>query len=98
MEAKERGSSRAIHTGLALAVTVGIGYAPCALAFRIWPEGAMSFMNSLFHGLDFSKLRGGAALFDFGTFFFALAVSMVWAFLLGTLFGWIVDRLHPALK
>jgi hypothetical protein len=48
------------------------------------------------HGLDFRKLQGGPALFDFGSFFFALFVAVGWAFVFGALFGWIVDRLRPA--
>jgi len=96
MEATRAGIGRAISSGVALAITVGIGYTACALAFRAAPDAAMTFMNALFHGLDFRKLQGGPALFDFGSFFFALFVAVVWAFLFGTVFGWIVDRLRPA--
>ena len=96
MEATRAGGGRAISTGVALAITVGIGYAACAFAFQAAPDAAMAFMNALFHGLDFRKLQGGPALFDFGWFFFALFVAVGWAFLFGTVFGWIVDRLRPA--
>ena len=96
MEANALRTGRAIPTGMALAVTVGIGYTACALAFRLWPEAAVTFMNSLFHGLDFRKLQAGPAPFDFGSFFFALAGIVIWAFAVGALFGWIVDRLRPA--
>lgn len=85
--------NKGISTGLALAATAGVGYAACALVFRLWPEAAAAFMNSLFHGLDFRKLQAGPALFDFGTFFFALAVLVVWAFALGFVCGWIAERL-----
>lgn len=96
MDANGLRTGRAIPTGMALAVTVGIGYMACALAFRLWPEAAVTFMNSLFHGLDFRKLQAGPAPFDFGGFFFALAGILIWAFLMGALFGGIVDRLRPA--
>ena len=82
-----------LRTGTALAVTVVVGYALCTLVFWIWPEAAMHFMNGLFHGLDFRKLQGGAALFDFGSFVSALAVMAAWAFGLGSLFGWLFSRL-----
>lgn len=85
----------AIRTGTALAVTVAIGYALCALAFWIWPETAANFLNALFHGLDFRKLQSGPALFSFGSFFYALLVMAAWAFGLGALFGWIFGRLRP---
>jgi len=83
-------------TGVALAITVGIGYAACALAFRAAPDAAMTFMNALFHGLDFRRLQSGPAPFDFSSFSFALFVAVAWAFVFGAVFGWIVDRLRPA--
>jgi YHS domain-containing protein len=79
-----------LRTGIALALTVGVGYAACALVFWLFPEAAAGFMTSLFHGLDFHKLQSGAALFSFGGFVYALAVIMVWAFCLGTFFGWLL--------
>lgn len=94
MNTNQSRNSYALSTGLALAVTVGIGYTACALAFRLWPEAAIGFMNALFHGLDFRRLQAGAAPFEFGGFLLALAVAVAWAFALGAVFGWIIDRLH----
>lgn len=85
----------AMATGVALAITVGIGYTACALAFGAWPDAAMEFMNALFHGLDFRKLARAPAPFEFGAFFFALFVAVVWAFALGALFGWLMGRMRP---
>lgn len=96
MEECRKDIRRAISTGVALAITVGIGYAACAFAFRAAPDEAMRFMNALFHGLDFRKLQSGLAPFDFSSFSFALFVAVAWAFVLGTMFGWIVERLRPA--
>jgi small-conductance mechanosensitive channel len=81
-----------ILTGTALAVTVAVGYTACAIAFWAWPDAAATFMNALFHGLDFRKLQSGPALFSFGSFLFALAVAVVWAFVLGTVYGWCLRR------
>lgn len=97
MEANASRTGRAIPTGMALAATVGIGYTACALAFGLWPEAAATFMNALFHGLDFRKLQAVPAPFDFGGFFFALAGIVIWAFLMGALFGGIVDRLRGSM-
>jgi len=85
-----------LRTGTAFAATVAVAYALCTLVFWIWPEAAMHFMNALFHGLDFRKLQGGAALFDFGSFLSALVVMAAWAFGLGSLFGWLASRLGSA--
>ena len=85
--------NHAFRTGTALAATVATGYALCALAFRIWPQAALQFMNGLFHGLDFGVLQRGATPFDFGSFLGVLVVMTLWAFGLGALFGWIFARL-----
>ena len=95
MDRNTAGLGGAMATGVALAITVGIGYTACARAFRAWPGASMEFMNALFHGLDFSKLASGPAPFDFSAFFFALFVAVVWAFALGALFGWLIDRFRP---
>ncbi len=86
----------AVRTGIALAVTVGVGYAACSLVFWLWPEASAHFMNALFHGLDFRKLQSGAELFHYDAFLYALIVMVVWAFALGTLFGWLATRLRSA--
>jgi large-conductance mechanosensitive channel len=96
MDKNVAGLGGAIPIGVALAITVGIGYAACALAFRAAPDAAMTFMNALFHGLDFRRLQSGPAPFDFSSFSLALFVAVVWAFVFGTVFGWIVDRMRPA--
>lgn len=84
--------NNALRTATAFAVTVAVGYTLCTLVFWSWPEAAASFMNALFHGLDFRKLQSGPALFSFGSFFYALVVMAAWAFGLGALFGWISRR------
>jgi small-conductance mechanosensitive channel len=81
-----------IRTGAAFALTVAVGYAACALVFWIWPDSAANFMNALFHGLDFRKLQSGPTLFSFGTFLYALVILAVWAFVLGTIFSWLLGR------
>ena len=53
-------------------------------------------MNTLFHGLDFRKLQSGAALFNFGSFVYALVGIALWAFGLGALFGWLAGRIGRA--
>ena len=82
--------------GIAFAMTVAIAYALCTVVFWVWPQAAATFMNGLFHGLDFTKLQSGPALFDFGSFIFALIGITAWAFAGGTLFGWLSARLADA--
>ena len=85
-------NARTLRIGAAFAVTVGIGYAACALVFWLFPGAASTFMNALFHGLDFRRLQVGAAAFSFAAFAYALGVLVAWAFALGTLFAWIQRR------
>ena len=73
--------------GSALAATVAIAYTLCAFVFWWWPDAAVTFLNALFHGLDFSKLQGGPVSFSVGAFSYALFVVAVWAFVVGAIFG-----------
>lgn len=80
--------SIALRTGIALAVTVAVLYLLCTLAWLAAPGPFLGFMNSLFHGMDFTLLvqAGG---FAWTGFFEALLVMSLWAFLAGTFFGWL---------
>ena len=82
-----------VKSGAAFAATVALGYAACTLVFWLWPQAAAGFMNSLFHGLDFRKLQSGPALFNFGSFVYALVGITLWAFGLGAVFGWLSGRI-----
>ena len=82
-----------LRTGGAFAVTVALGYTACALAFWAFPRAAASFMNALFHGLDFARLQTEPGGFNLGGFAGVLAVVTVWAFFLGAIFSFIHERL-----
>ena len=45
-----------LRTGFALAITVGVFYALCALVWALAPGPFLGFMNNLFHGMDFSSI------------------------------------------
>ena len=83
---------QALRTGIALAATVALFYALCTLVWLAAPGPFMSFMNSLFHGLDFTPMLKPAA-FSLASSSAALVVMAVWAFLAGTFFGWLRQRL-----
>lgn len=81
-----------LRTGLALAATVGLFYALCTLVWVLAPGPFLEFMNSLFHGMDFSGMvqpRG----FSTARFVAALVVLSGWAFLAGSFFGWLAALL-----
>ncbi|HSD41317.1 MAG TPA: DUF5676 family membrane protein [Burkholderiales bacterium] len=75
------------RTGTALAVTVVIGYAICAVIFVAFPDASANFMNSLFHGLDFRKLQPAAGRFSLAGFGVAAVVMAGWAFVVGAIFA-----------
>lgn len=79
------------QTGNALAVTVAAFYVLCALIWIAAPRPSLSFMNSLFHGLDFtSMVRPGP--FDWGGFVVVLLLLAAGAWLIGAFFAWIFNR------
>jgi len=82
----------ALSTGIALAVSVAAFYALCTLVWLAAPGPFLGFMNSLFHGMDFTP-RMTSAPFAWGGFVEALLVMSVWAFLAGAFFGWLRLRL-----
>lgn len=78
--------------GFALAVTVGVFYALCTLVWIVAPGPFLGFLNSLFHGIDFSGLVQPRP-FAWPGFFTALFVLCAWALFAGALFAWLNSRL-----
>lgn len=68
------------------ALTVVISYAVCTLAWMAFTDQSVTFLNALFHGLDFRKLYVGGG-FSVGDWLYATSVLTVWAFLTGALFA-----------
>lgn len=85
-------ASVALRTGIAFAATVALFYALCTLVWLAAPGAFMRFMNDLFHGLDFTPLATQAA-FSWGGFLTAAVVLATWAFLAGSFFGWLRQRI-----
>jgi hypothetical protein len=81
-----------LRTGIALAVTVGLFYALCALAWALAPGPFLGFMNNLFHGMDFSGMVRPRP-FAWQGFLAALLVLSTWALLAGVFFAWLLNRL-----
>ena len=75
------------RTGTALAVTVVLAYALCAAIFALLPDASVTFMNALFHGLDFRKLQPAAGGFSLAGFGAVAAVMAAWAFVVGAIYA-----------
>ena len=80
------------RAGIALAVTVGLFYALCALFWTLAPGPFLSFMNSLFHGMSFNSMVQPRP-FGWLGFLTALFVLSIWAFFAGTFFAWLLNRM-----
>lgn len=80
------------RTGITLAITVGLFYALCTLVWVLAPGPFLSFMNSLFHGMDFTSMVQPDA-FDWPGFVTALLVLSAWSLLAGSFFAWLFNRL-----
>ena len=83
-----------LRTGIALAATVAVFYALCTLVWLAAQGPFLGFMNSLFHGMDFTALMTSES-FSMSGFVEALLVMTIWAFLAGTFYGWLRQRLGP---
>lgn len=75
-----------LQTGLTLSITVSVFYSACTVVEVLWPVQFMSFMNALFHGLDFRLLQTTAA-FSWPNFLYALCIMALWAFAAGSFFA-----------
>ncbi|MDO8777198.1 MAG: DUF5676 family membrane protein [Burkholderiaceae bacterium] len=81
-----------LRTGIALAITTGVFYALCALVWALAPGPFLSFMNNLFHGMDFTSMVQPRP-FAWSGFLAALLVLSTWALLAGAFFAWLLNRL-----
>jgi hypothetical protein len=77
---------------MALALTVGLFYCLCTVAWALAPGPFLAFMNNLFHGMDFGTLVKPGP-FSWGGFAAALLVLSGWALAAGTFFAWLHRRL-----
>ena len=85
-------TARPFSTGIALAVTAGVFYALCTLAWLLAPGPFLGFMNSLFHGMDFSAMVQTRP-FEWSGFLVALLALSGWALLAWTFYAWLRNRL-----
>ncbi|MDP3607080.1 MAG: DUF5676 family membrane protein [Polaromonas sp.] len=81
-----------LPTGIALAVTVGVFYALCALVWALAPGPFLGFMNNLFHGMDFSNMVRPRP-FGWQGFLTALLVLSTWALSAGAFFACLLNRI-----
>lgn len=80
-----------LRAGLVLSATVGVFYALCTLAWLAAPGPFTWFLNSLFHGIDFTPLIEPRS-FSWPRFLLALLVLCVWALAAGAFYAWLHEN------
>ena len=84
---------RPLILGATLAITIAIMYILCTVAWSIWHEAMLDFLNALFHGLDFRKIQIPESAYSIKLFLLPLAVLTVWGFVSGVLLAGIYNLL-----
>ena len=82
-----------LRAGTTLAITVAVFYSACALIWALAPQASLTWVNSLFHGLDFTAMVRPRT-FTWSGFLFAMAVLAIWGFALGAFYNWLASRLN----
>ena len=83
--------------GAVIALTVGINYTLCAIAWLSFPGLAIDLLNALFHGLDFRKLQVTGA-FSASGFTYALITLMAFTYVLGAVYALVRNGLKPEIE
>ena len=78
-------------TGLALGLTTGIVYIICAVLSAIWPDSLLWLVGHWIHTIDLSKIATPSEL-NLGRFILGLVSSVISAYVVGVLFGWLYNR------
>lgn len=82
-----------LRAGSTLAITVAVFYSACALIWALAPQASLTWMNSLFHGLDFTTMMRPRA-FTWGGFLAAIVVLAISGLALGAFYNWLASRLN----
>ena len=82
-----------LATGVSLAITVVVMYSICAAIWVVWQVEAVTFLNNLFHGLDFRKLQATENSDSVSSFVVPLIVLGFWGFFTGTLYAVVYNLL-----
>ena len=80
-----------LRIGLTLALTAGLLSLACAMLVALSPEGMVNIFQSWWHGLDVTRLAVDAPPMTWTGVASGLFSLMVFAFLAGSLFGYVYN-------
>ena len=76
-----------LGAGIALAVTLALMSAVCAIAFVLAPGATLDFFSAFMHGLDLKTVKAATPL-SFGRVLYGIIGLSVVGFLAGFVFAW----------
>ena len=76
-----------LGAGIALAVTLALMSAVCAIAFVLAPDATLDFFSAFMHGLDLKTVKAATPL-SFGRVLYGIIGLSVVGFLAGFVFAW----------
>ena len=76
-----------LGAGIALAVTLALMSAVCAIAFVLAPEATLDFFSAFMHGLDLKTVKAATPL-SFGRVLYGIIGLSVVGFVAGFVFAW----------
>lgn len=80
--------------GAILSMTVVVNYVLCTIFWYAFNERSITFLNALFHGMDFNKIYTRTAL-SLGDSLYVLIVLSLWAFVVGVIYAFIWNSIKP---
>lgn len=76
-------------TGAALAVTVGVIYAVCAIAVALFPDGTLAFFSTWAHGVDLTLVKRPAMKsLTAAEWIYGFVSAVAAGYVVGALYGW----------
>ena len=81
-----------LGTGIALAVTLALISALCAIAFVLAPDATLDFFSAFMHGLDLKAVKSVAPI-SFGRVLYGLIGLSIVGFIAGVVFAWIYNAI-----
>jgi len=81
-----------LGAGIALAVTLALISALCAIAFVLAPDATLDFFSAFMHGLDLKAVKSAAPI-SFGRVLYGLIGLSIVGFIAGVVFAWIYNAI-----
>ena len=93
MNRRDHDKMNPLGAGIALAVTLALLSALCAVAFVLAPDATLDFFGAFMHGLDLKAVKAVAPVSFGGVLYGVIGLSIV-GFISGVVFAWIYNAIN----